>query len=90
MTKGGPEVRVRIRLNGALVSRLGRDRLALELPAGATVGDLVRTIGAESPEAVSLIERAVAVIGGRHVPLAQPLADGDEVALLLPIAGGSV
>lgn len=81
-------MQINVRLNGALATQAGRVRLTLELPAGATVADLVRLLGQTAPGVVAEGQRAVAVISGSHVSLEQTLRDGQEVALLLPIAGG--
>jgi molybdopterin converting factor small subunit len=77
-------VTVAVRLNGPLAERLGARR-SVTLPDGATADDLVATLGAEA----QLGMPSVAVgVGGRVVGGATPLADGDEVAVLVPYAGG--
>lgn len=81
-------MQVHIRMNGALATQAGRGRLTLELPAEATVADVIERLVQEMPDARPLIERAVAVIAGAHAPAAQPVGAGQEVALLLPMAGG--
>lgn len=73
-------MRVTVRLTGPLAERHG-NRLALEFPPGANVSDLLA--------ALSLGGDAVAVVaGGTIVPHAHALADGDEVDVLVPVAGG--
>ena len=42
----------------------------------------------EYSEAAPLLDTAVPIIAGRHVTQSEPLVDGQEVAFLLPIAGG--
>jgi molybdopterin converting factor small subunit len=77
-------VTVAVRLNGPLAERLGARR-SMALPDGATADDLVQALRGEA--AVELPAVAVSV-GGRVVGGATSLADGDEVAVLVPYAGG--
>ena len=81
-------MRVNIRLSGALAALAGRHRFSIAVADGATVGDLVDLLRQEHPESVSLLDTAVPIIAGRHVAQSEPLADRQEVAFLLPIAGG--
>ncbi|MDQ7780828.1 MAG: MoaD/ThiS family protein [Planctomycetota bacterium] len=55
---------------------------AVELQAGATVRDLVRTLAL----ADGLV--AMATVNGTVRPLDHPLADRDEVKLIPPVSGG--
>ncbi len=65
----------------------GTGELDLELPAGATAADLVHELRAR--EGLSRIPDAPALaVNQSYAPLSTPLADGDEVALLPPVAGG--
>lgn len=65
----------------------GTEELELELPAGATARDLVRHLRGAGGLGALPEEPAVAV-NEAWAPLATGLADGDEVALLPPVAGG--
>jgi molybdopterin converting factor small subunit len=55
---------------------------AVELPAGATLADLVREIGLPEDE-VKLI-----FVNGLHRDLDQVLNEGDEVGIFPPVGGG--
>jgi molybdopterin converting factor small subunit len=77
-------VTVGVRLNGPLAERLGARR-SVALDDGATVDDLVQALRGDA--AVELPAVAVSV-GGRVVGGETALADGDEVAVLVPYAGG--
>lgn len=79
---------VTVRLSSGLAELVGTPRLGATLPEGATVADLLDTLRRRHPSLAPRLQNAVAVVGGRHVPLSEPLASGAEVALLLPIAGG--
>lgn len=73
-----------VRLNGPLAELLG-SRRSVTLPHGATADDLVRALRDEA--GVDLQNLAVSV-GGRVVSGRTALADGVDVAVLVPYAGG--
>lgn len=76
-----------VRLSGPLAQRAGARRV-LELEDAATVGDLLEVIGRDAalrPDEV----RALAVVAhGAIVSHGHPLSDGDELDVLVPVAGG--
>jgi MoaE-MoaD fusion protein len=76
-------VRVTVRLFAALRERAGTGRRELELPDGATAGDVFAAlaIGAE-PAGLSY------AVNREYAERSQPLHDGDEVALITPVSGG--
>lgn len=79
---------INVRFSGALASQIGAPRLSVTLPKGATIAHLIGSLQASYPDANALLDSAVFVTAGRQVPQTASLADGQEVALLLPIAGG--
>jgi molybdopterin converting factor small subunit len=81
-------VQVRIRLGSGLAPLAPAPMLTLELPDGATVGELYDSLGARHPELAPALRSALAVLGGSQLERGRPLRHGDEVALLLPVAGG--
>jgi molybdopterin converting factor small subunit len=80
-----PEVHVR--LSGTLAQRLGARR-TLALGQGATVDDLVAVLARDAGfDPVDL--RGIAVVcGGTFVSRGRPVADGEELDLLVPVSGG--
>ncbi len=66
----------------------GADRVAVELPAGATAADLRRRLAEQVPALAALLERSALAVGGEFAEDGQPLTAGDEVALLPPVSGG--
>ena len=74
---------------GALAERAGRDRADLDLPAGATAAEVMRQMGERHPEARPILERISVAVNHEIVPAEHPVAGGDEVALLPPVAGGA-
>lgn len=65
----------------------GTESLELELPSGSTAGDLVARLRERRGLEGLPTEPALAV-NQVYAPLSTSLADGDEVALLPPVAGG--
>ena len=67
----------------------GADELAVELPAGARVADLVARL--REPEGgglAALPPVPVVAVNMDYAPLSTELRDGDEVAFIPPVAGG--
>ena len=79
---------VRIRLGSNLARFAPAPLLRLELPSGATIGDLYDSLATTSPELGSALASALPVLEGEHVERDRALADGQEIALLTPVAGG--
>ena len=65
----------------------GSGALDIDLPAGATARDLVARLRQREGLAALPSEPALAV-NEQYAPLSIGLSDGDEVALLPPVAGG--
>jgi len=81
-------VQIVVRLGSGLATAAGTRRLRVELPQQATVETLLGRLGELEPAIAPALGSAVPVLKGTHARGAQPLADGDEVALLIPVAGG--
>ena len=77
-------MRVQVRLFAALRERAGSGARELELPQGASAADVwsALDLGEEPAGLVFAVNRAYT---GRD----QPLAEGDEVALIPPVSGGA-
>jgi len=77
-------MRVQVRLFAALRERAGSGKQEVELPEGASAADVwsALDLGEEPAGLVFAVNRAYT---GRD----QPLAEGDEVALIPPVSGGA-
>jgi molybdopterin converting factor small subunit len=84
----GGVVHVQVRLGAGLSRIVGRPQLQVELPAGATVDDLLRRVGEAHPDLDSGLSSALTVVNGSQAGSEHELSDGERVALLLPVAGG--
>ena len=85
---GAETATIRVRLFARYAELVGRAEAAVSVPLPATVGDVVRRLRDEIPAARALPERPLAAVNLRQVKLDARVKDGDEVALLPPIAGG--
>jgi len=79
-------MQVRVIPFGMLKDWMGSSAKTVELPEGASVGDLLERLGGGAP-AQSLKGIAVSV-NAEYAPASQVLREGDEVGLLPPVSGG--
>ncbi len=84
-----PPMRIRVRLFAMQRETAGTKLLLLEMPIGATVEDawaaVVEVVPALAPGRRSLRF----AVNGDYVAPSTPLADGDEIACIPPVSGGS-
>ena len=78
---------INVRVNGVLVQEIGTSRLRVQVKGVASVTDLLDELRQQYPESAQKLSRAIPIVDGQQVP---PTADLDEqeVALLMPVAGG--
>ena len=79
---------VHVRINGALAQEIGTTRLQASLEDGMTVSDLLAWLCQQYPQSATKLNQAVPIVAGQHLPQTTVLVAGQEVALLLPVAGG--
>lgn len=79
---------IRLKFFAHYAELVGKDELQLSMSLPATVADVVQRARTEIPGAGAIPERPLAAVNLRHVRLDSPVVDGDEVALLPPLAGG--
>jgi molybdopterin converting factor small subunit len=82
-------LQIRVRLGAGLSRFAGSPLLALEVPDGGSIEDLFAALGERHPELAPALPSALPVVGGTHVERDAALHPGDEVALLIPVAGGA-
>ena len=80
---------IRVRFSAGLVPLAGNTRIVVTLPEESTVADLLQFIRTEHPALETGLGNAIPMVAGRHVGLSEQLSAGQEVSLLLPVAGGS-
>ena len=80
---------VRVLLFGVLKDLFPEGIKSVEVPAGATVATLLDHFRTLAPQQQVLWTSLAVAVNQQYAGLAQPLTDGDEVALLPPVSGGS-
>lgn len=82
-------MKIQVRYFAVFRERLGRDEEALELPDGADVAAAIAALAARHPAVAQLSGKYQTAVNQSMVPKDTPLHDGDELALIPPVAGGS-
>lgn len=80
---------VTVRYFAIVREAVGRDREELTLPDGATAGDVLDTVLARQPSLAGGRRSLMLMVNQTYAAPATGLADGDEVALIPPVSGGS-
>lgn len=66
----------------------GVSELDVELPAGATVADLIAQVSVAQPGLAALPQAVAVAVNRQYASHDAALADQDEVAFIPPVAGG--
>jgi molybdopterin converting factor subunit 1 len=64
------------------------DAVTIELPAGATAGEVRRRLAVDIPALLPLLDHCAVAVNGEFADDDQVLAPGAEIALLPPVSGG--
>ena len=67
---------------------VGATEVELQVGEGATVADVVEALRARGDGFAALPAEPAVAVNRRYAPLSQPVAAGDEVAFIPPVAGG--
>ena len=82
-------MQVQVRLSAGLARLAGRPRIQLEVAEGMTVGALVQLLGQDYPVLAPYLGTAVPRVRGDHAAPERALGRDEELALLVPVAGGA-
>ncbi|HET6148055.1 MAG TPA: molybdenum cofactor biosynthesis protein MoaE [Polyangia bacterium] len=82
-------MRVSVLYFAILRERLRCEQESIELPAGATVAEGLATIAARHPGIAGLLPQVQTAVNRQMAVGTHALAEGDELALLPPVAGGA-
>lgn len=82
----GGEVRVTALLFASYAEAYGSAEVPLRLRAGSTVADAVDAIRSKAPSAIP--PTPLVAVNERYASLHDQLSEGDEIALIPPVAGG--
>ena len=79
---------LRVRLFALIREKVGREAIALDVPAGTTVRELPARLREAEPLVAPYLEASRVAVNLAFAPPDQALAPGDDVALIPPVGGG--
>ena len=82
-------MKIQVRYFAVLRERLRRDEEELELPSGADVAAAIDALAARHEAVAALRGRFQTAVNQEMVSASTALSDGDELALIPPVAGGA-
>jgi molybdopterin converting factor subunit 1 len=77
-----------IKLFAVVRDRLGRDTERLEIDGPLTAGDVLSLLTTRHPDLAPVLGQCRVAVNRVFVASSAPVAEGDEVALIPPVAGG--
>jgi MoaE-MoaD fusion protein len=84
------KMHITVKLFAVVRERAGTPEAILDLPAGATVAAAAAILGERFPSIGDLLKKTAFAVNCEYAPLERPLADGDEMALIPAVSGGSL
>ena len=81
-------MRITVRLFASQRETMGRSSLEADVPEGTTAQGALARLAAAHPQLEAPAGAIAFAVNREHVPPDAPLHDGDELALLPPVAGG--
>lgn len=81
---------IRVRLFARARDLAGAEALSVELPPGATVGELRRILAGEAPALAGLLGRSAVGVNEEYAADDAVIPPGAEVAVIPPVSGGTV
>ncbi len=82
-------MQVRVLTFAALREALGAKEIFLEVRGAPTVGEVLTQLESQQPVIARYRGRLLVAVNRARVPLDTPIREGDEIALLPPVSGGS-
>ncbi len=82
-----PDLRIHVRLFASYAEAAGAEEMTVTLPAGATAADCLAAVRA-APWAARVPPGPALAVNRRYARGDVALRDGDEVAVIPPVAGG--
>lgn len=82
-------ITIELRYFAAMREALGRSSERLTVPAGFTAADMLDRLAAEQPKLSRLRPVLMVMVNQAYADRDAPLADGDELAFIPPVSGGS-
>lgn len=83
-------MKLRVQLFALYREKTGQQEVEVEVPADATVADLLRDLEEKLPALRGRCQAALVAVNMEYADRSRPLAPTDEVALIPPVSGGAV
>lgn len=83
-------MRVKVLFFGLLKDICGKAEEQIELPPGSTLGSLFETYAAKYSRLAGMAASIVLARNHEFAKASEPITDGDEIAFLPPVSGGSL
>lgn len=81
-------MKTKVLLFASFREKMGKDCIHLDLPDGAIAADVLHHVCPSQQEADAWRRVMRVAVNCRYVPYDTKLSDGDEIALIPPVAGG--
>jgi molybdopterin converting factor subunit 1 len=81
-------MRCTVLLFAQLRDAVGRDSIAIDLFAGATVTDALHHIAETHPAIAPMLNQIATAVNERYASFNTVLHEGDNIALIPPVSGG--
>jgi molybdopterin converting factor subunit 1 len=81
-------MKVRVKLFAAARELVGRGEVVVDLPPGATIGDLQRILASDQPALENLLPHALWAVDVEYADESHALNEQSQVALIPPVSGG--
>ena len=82
-------MRVRVLYFGIVRERIGQREETIELPAGSSVEDLLRTLAGRHAAFAAGVASLRVAVNEEYVDSETALSENDEVAIIPPVSGGA-
>ena len=89
-TAGSSALNVTVRLFASYKEKAGTGELRVELPDRSAVSDLANEVLRLHPSLISDVTKLVVAVNEEYQEHSHELREGDEVALIPPVSGGSL
>ncbi len=81
-------IKVKVKLFAIVRDAAQRGEVTLDLPEDATVATAADRLAADYPATAAHLPRCAFALNFEYTSLAEPLKDGDELAVIPPVSGG--
>ena len=88
MADASPSVTLTVQFLARYAELVGTDSTQITLRSPATVGHVLGAVRSRFPGARRIPDRPLCALNLAQVDLSTPVSEGDELALLPPVAGG--